>query len=526
MLPKSCNPLVNLNIMSTIITIHGTFATGSNTGERWWQKGSFFEKHLRELLQAEQGEFIFEPFIWDGKNSEESRSEAGELLFSRCIELEEQGESYCLIGHSHGGSVISNALKLSSYRNKPFTKMGRWITIGTPFIETRQKVLLFSKLRIYGKSAYLLLTYILFIWVLFIVSGFIEGFDNLLFDIMIIIFGGIFVSLSYYFLSLFKISKISILSRKVDQRTRKWYDSRWLQLLHKDDEAVRALHMLGDLTLSPFQDKFAIQFLSGFSIFTVPFILSILQRYANYAVFVENVNMWIDFVPTQQAGFIQEFARQALAAIASPSNLLFVLCSQVGLDRTENEILNVVIVGTIIISGLIIGLFLLWLISLLLYYSFSKFSVFFSAFLSKILNKFINIQIKDLGYGSDSMGESVILSRSVPPWSNRTTKFLPQILSDSMIKYSDDASVTALRNLRSTMSELLVEQGIRNPDIVVKRLSFTGKELLHTSYFYVPLFRKLIAYAISQTDSFQSTEKLAYDPERDRISRWYNSMQS
>jgi len=40
--------------MTTIITVHGTGATGPEEGEQWWQKGSSFEKHIRELVDTDE----------------------------------------------------------------------------------------------------------------------------------------------------------------------------------------------------------------------------------------------------------------------------------------------------------------------------------------------------------------------------------------------------------------------------------------------------------------------------------------
>jgi hypothetical protein len=50
--------------MATVITVHGTNATGPESGNRWWQKGSPFEKQLRELVESEDGDLNFEPLIW------------------------------------------------------------------------------------------------------------------------------------------------------------------------------------------------------------------------------------------------------------------------------------------------------------------------------------------------------------------------------------------------------------------------------------------------------------------------------
>jgi len=59
--------------MTTILTVHGTFATGPEEGENWWQKQSPFEARIKELIEPQSGELQWQPVIWDGANSENSR---------------------------------------------------------------------------------------------------------------------------------------------------------------------------------------------------------------------------------------------------------------------------------------------------------------------------------------------------------------------------------------------------------------------------------------------------------------------
>src|SRR5215813_2259330 len=141
--------------MATIITVHGTNATGPEEGSNWWQRGSEFEHDVREFVQADDGNIDFKPLIWDGKNSETSRRRAGTKLLQKIRVLERQGNKYCLLGHSHGGSVIGHSLVETASEGAELKHLSRWITIGTPFIQTRMKRFLFSRMRLVGKSAYL-----------------------------------------------------------------------------------------------------------------------------------------------------------------------------------------------------------------------------------------------------------------------------------------------------------------------------------------------------------------------------------
>ena len=140
--------------MATIITVHGTYADGPEFGQLWWQRGSPFETQMRDLVEGEDGKLDFEPFRWNGYNSEVSRINAGFALVEHVANLEQQQKRYAIVGHSHGGSVILAALTQCIYRRRPLPGLSRWITVGTPFIAFARKTFLFSRLGVFGKAAW------------------------------------------------------------------------------------------------------------------------------------------------------------------------------------------------------------------------------------------------------------------------------------------------------------------------------------------------------------------------------------
>ncbi len=121
------------------IMVHGTFsAADEDEGDRWWQSASDFAQRLQSLLPAsvrvaKEGEV----FHWSGANSERARSKAAANLLRHLHKLEEQGHDYHLIGHSHGGSVIWNALQFSVLVKRPLKGLRSWTTVGTPFLQHR-----------------------------------------------------------------------------------------------------------------------------------------------------------------------------------------------------------------------------------------------------------------------------------------------------------------------------------------------------------------------------------------------------
>ena len=125
--------------MATIIAVHGTFATGEETGDKWWQKNSECEKALREFVQGNATPLSYEQLIWDGDNSETSRRAAARRLLHRMSKLEAAGEPYVVIGHSHGGSVVAFALQLAARHGNALPHLRSWITVGTPFFASEQE---------------------------------------------------------------------------------------------------------------------------------------------------------------------------------------------------------------------------------------------------------------------------------------------------------------------------------------------------------------------------------------------------
>ncbi|MET9758745.1 hypothetical protein ABZ016_06765 [Streptomyces sp. NPDC006372] len=97
-----------------VILVHGTFAgdkDGSDSGNRWWQRGSdtwrWLERNLPAGTSLPQDGRLFH---WSGANTQSARLAAAMDLLALLVELERQGRGYHLVGHSHGGSVIWEAL--------------------------------------------------------------------------------------------------------------------------------------------------------------------------------------------------------------------------------------------------------------------------------------------------------------------------------------------------------------------------------------------------------------------------------
>ncbi|WP_371558446.1 hypothetical protein OG416_35430 (plasmid) [Streptomyces longwoodensis] len=96
-----------------VILVHGTFAGDKerrDEGDRWWQRGSSAWRALAKTLPKGTRLPDGQLFHWSGANTQSKRLAASMDLLTDLLALERQGIRYHLVGHSHGGSVIWEAL--------------------------------------------------------------------------------------------------------------------------------------------------------------------------------------------------------------------------------------------------------------------------------------------------------------------------------------------------------------------------------------------------------------------------------
>lgn len=532
--------------MATIITVHGTNASGPVEGQSWWQKGGALERDLHRWVQAEAGELQFEPLIWDGRNSEASRFEAGGRLAARIVELEKSGSTFCLIGHSHGGSVIAHALVRASRGGRTLECMRRWITVGTPFIETKRLPLLFSRLGVTGVAAYLIFAYLLLAWLAFVTSSILllvssRGLRNPEFDIIIMPLGAIFLAGIYWALHRLQPAKLRLSWHRGAAAFEERFAASWLALWHRDDEAIRGLRVLSDIRLEPFERTFASPVLAFGSLLLLPVIMYALSHLNQYESLVANIQSWNPgFEPAKAcpnqpdwAGLLpadancvdafKQFARNNLAIIVWPAQLLFALLPYAHVNPTGIRSFDLSVLAGVLAAGALIGFVGLWLLGMLMHRVVLVLAGTISAAISWMLNRFTQVQLLRLGYGSDTIGERAYSAREHPPWLVAPVPPLPRELGAEISRISDEAAAAAIGNLRSAIGAIAFSEADYNPaDFVSKYL--TWRELVHTNYFNVERTRKLVAYAITQSKGFHPATALLEDADYPMIVRWYEEL--
>ncbi len=273
--------------MATVLFVHGTYAhwdgrpsesAAPGAEPQWWQRGSSTEADLQRFIEGADGEVRQERFLWNGDNSEIERRKAGARLLARLRELEAEGEKYCLIGHSHGGSVIASALTMAAAKKVALPGLQRWMTVGTPFVGLRKEATLFLRLTLFQKAMFVASLMLLFMFAFYVLSEFLTGglnldnqnqlyrigFNFLLMSLPLAVFWAIFKYLDMRQLYLYRPSVL--------KRARESFAPRWLGLWHQDDEAISGLSSVGSIKLKLFHRDFAVPALSLLSVFLLPMI--------------------------------------------------------------------------------------------------------------------------------------------------------------------------------------------------------------------------------------------------------------
>lgn len=608
--------------MATVITVHGTYAhivgppaAPAPAELQWWQPGSACEQEVRRLIAAEDGNLAFQAFTWSGENSELARRKAGAELLTFLRPFEERKEGYCLVGHSHGGSVIAAALVESVARGRPLDHLKKWITVGTPFVALRKERFLLSRLTLTRKVV-LVASLMLLVMFLFYLGG--QLFDGTLFgrregQLLRLAFSGAMMSLPfivfYIFLKVLDARSYFAYRPKILEEAEKRYAERWLALNHDDDEAVQGLRLLPRVKMRFFASGFAVPILTLAAIFVLP--LAYLYIVTSPTLMVAIADVLKDRVygvdEYRQADPAVDAARQQMRGLRSKLRQARETAERSGLDATQAESarqdadtlrrelaetrrnllkahpelpqmqraqrfkrrflekdgkpceggtlcgggkdfgLNSALLFHIVTDelasafvdedtrwGPLGGLlrlslpivlvpvvFALLALAILMLIQFLARHV--STFVSRRLNVMTQHEITRSALGNDTEGEITLGADSRPPWMSLTYPFLPSDLGDRISDYSNQISFQSLAKFRNAISTLAFSVDEEGGEGILATY-LTWRELIHTAYFEVPEFRKLLAFAIGQADGFATAEAFKGDPDFERAKFWHGTL--
>jgi hypothetical protein len=496
--------------MSTIIMVHGTFATGPQTGDKWWQETSAFENDLRKFVKSDGGELKFARIIWSGDNTESARRAAAKDIFATIQSCQRNNEPCCIIGHSHGGSAITSALMLAAHRKEELPCLKSWITVASPFIKLRKSRWLFARVSQWGQAAYVVLVTFAVLACLASWASFSGGQVIIAFITLAVLPFVLFYASVY----LVNARKFVHYSRKGIARFDEYFGARWLGLWHKDDEAICGLRTLGATDLPIIGREFAVPVFSAVSIFLLPACLLWFLSQAQLMAAVLEYH-------------IQHLGSKKLERIAAGGKLI-----GDGADWGVNFNLIITTLWEVAKSFMPAGLeafavlFLLvgvpcalFLMSLLFVFVATFVARLVSGGLSGSLNSLVMQQLRQTGLGGNVRGETAVGAEPFPAWLQERFPPLPDELGREISDTSSKAASQVIEKFRSLIGALAFADAGLDGSALAKLLSWN--ELIHTTYFTVPRFRVLIAYAIAQTSGFCASDALQRHPDYACAEQWY-----
>ena len=139
----------------TVIIVHGTWAAPEPDKCKWYEPPNglpnampFVSKLDAALAQRGSPARCWahctdgkQVFTWSGENSWIGRTRAGASLAQYVTGLQKEGWRCHILGHSHGGNVVAEALP-EIMQSRSFDRLvaGKIATLGTPFIDSKSEI--------------------------------------------------------------------------------------------------------------------------------------------------------------------------------------------------------------------------------------------------------------------------------------------------------------------------------------------------------------------------------------------------
>ncbi|MEM7544723.1 MAG: hypothetical protein AAF367_04235 [Pseudomonadota bacterium] len=468
-----------------LITVHGTGA-GDETaeGERWWQLGSGFQAALGERLDLDPDRVAILPFQWaQGLNSETMRRLAARDLLDLLYELEESGQDYYLIGHSHGGSVIYNALLMSLRKDRRLQHMRQWCTVGTPFLDYRPNRRLWQRLAGVNLMIYAIAIFAILTGLSFLVRDWIDPLTSERGDLvrtyaqLIGIFGLLLL------LILYRRGRSSVIriegtlkihggfSKPEKRRVEAEYGKYWLGLWHQEDEAISALANIRHVSMPIVMPEFLSHIFANLRLVLVV-LLGLFLAFDTLWGGAWLEDLTILWVPEEETTAIE--------------------------DRIEDNDLITHFMFSLLLFGILFLFFKIlfgvmrWMARLLrvpVAASLAGYGI------AAIINRVIWANIRQSTWGDDLVQEDVYGIAAHPPHFEGSFAPLPDVISRPLSTHSETNAIVTLRKVRQALGTVEVDDA---PDSIRHQLSesLNWQELIHTSYFEIPELVDLVAISL------------------------------
>ncbi len=480
-----------------LVTVHGTGAGHKEcTGERWWQRNSPFLGELAKRLHLDPSRVEIVPFHWElGPNSESGRRAAGQALYEKLKGYDDAGADYHVVGHSHGGSVIYDALLHSVAKGQPFERLKSWCTIGTPFLDYNANRFLFSRLGTTGLTLYAMAIGVLIFGAALLVRGmWFEGptvepgrfFFALVLPLSLIALGFGGACLAF----LYSVERIRGGTHPQDRKkkTAALYKDRWLGLWHRDDEAISALSNVQYVKGAIVPSTFLQPFVAIAQVLMTVLLSAVVVVWALPPLWQFMVESWPQIMNLEgdsALGYLMVIL-VAIAVLAVVAAIYMAVASAV------------VAILKLLARG--IG----WP-------------------LSKVIDNLVWSSIRQQAWGDDRQGEGVSQVGSHPPEFAATFEPLPAAVADEVSRFSEKHAILTLTKVREVLG--MTRTPKTAPDMRAQLSEqLNWRELIHTTYFEIPQFTDLIAYGLHRAGLAPLKQDFWPAERRDLAQAWHGAI--
>lgn len=518
--------------MTVIVTVHGTSAGDpSDEGPKWWQRNSNFQKRLATWLDFPKAHARVEPFHWGvGPNSETARRAAGNALLKRIRQLERSGEDYVLIGHSHGGSVIHHALVEAAGRKIALPHLKQWITIATPFIAMRPLTFTVRRLGHVGKVAYIfMMASIVSVFTILPMYYFygkaymrltMEAQGQKLDEAVVkagfldVWTAGIMATLVLTPLMLYFVMHWAQRAmrrrhaRTTDRFFAEHFAGRWHSLRSREDEAINALRAALPLKISLFKRNILTEATQNLVVFAMIAFYSFFMIWQIYLIFkLGYSSTYFNELNSIYPEAIREFMKMPDFGDLSKDPIDV---SRVWQFITAQPAITLGAIGGFFIVGPL-TIAIMWLMIWILLAVIRLVACVVGIPTAWGLNALTAGRLKNNAFGNDAIGEYVASISTMPGGCENECGVVPDEIEAALRSHVEGNAALALARARKVLG-LSSELAQRDDIAKVLGEQLTGGELIHTAYFDVDAFAKLVAAALHGSgvldfsDGFRKTE--------------------